>query len=156
MFKIIPIRPTNVTFFLQGLLALQVVYVQFVSFVYKPAILCLFNHTNAEPGPAPRGWGAFLGRAFPNHCLFPPQTINVPPSEDCVPKESNRLRTTEVQLSETPQILIINPVFVGKNRLSLISRFFLLFTPDFVELCAYSGKKTFFNFFIFNLHPRIR
>ena len=82
-----------------------------------------------------RHLGAFRIRA-PKSLLVPYQTRNMlPPSEDCAPKKVTGSMPLECSsVSEIPKILIINPVFVGKNR----------FFADF-------AMKTFFA-----LHPRNR
>ena len=46
----------------------------------------------------------------------PPKRERCPPSGDCAPKKATGSVPLECSLgSETPKILIVNPVFVGKN-----------------------------------------
>ena len=56
-----------------------------------------------------------MGRHF---VAVPPKRERCPPSGDCAPKKATGSVPLECSLgSETPKILIVNPVFVGKNCL---------------------------------------
>ena len=84
---------------------------------------------NYSTGPQARCHGGILGPC--------PPTRNVSPKRGLCPKKVTGFVPLECSSgSETPKILIINPVFVGKNRCF----------ADF-------AMKT---FFFFALHPRIR
>ena len=64
--------------------------------------------------PAPKG--GISGPCPSNHCLCPAKQKMCPPKRELCPKEINRYGATGVQFGlRHPQILIINPVFVGKN-----------------------------------------
>ena len=53
----------------------------------------------------------------PNHCLWPPNEKYAPPSEDCAPMKATGSVPLEcISGPETPKILVINSVFVGKSR----------------------------------------
>ena len=121
-----------------------------------------------EPGPALRGED-ISEPCPPNLLLVAPQTRNVPPKRGLCPKESNKLRATGMQFGVWDlEILIINQVFMDKNRFFAMKTFFYFVfwftqilrrrpffsvcTPEFVEICAYFVKKT---FLCFGPHSRI-
>ena len=99
-----------------------------------------------------------MGLCTTKSLLVPPQTKNFPfpPSKDCASK--NITCSVPLECSSWPEThkkLVINPVFVGKNRFfaDFAKIFcFLVFTPQFVEFRAYYAMKTFF----YGLHSRIR
>ena len=68
-------------------------------------------------GRRPTATGGISGPCPPNHCLCPPKREMCPPSENCAPKKVTCSVPLECSSGlETPKILVINPVFVGKNR----------------------------------------
>ena len=114
---------------------------------------------NALAGPAPQPQNP-----TPNHRLCPPPNEKCAfLSVDCTPKKVTGSVPLECSSGpETPKILVINPVFVGKSRffadftiktfffvlipevVKFTRLFFLVFTQEFVEFCEYFVMKTFF------------
>ena len=105
-------------------------------------------------GPAPLG-----GISGPFHLLksllVPPQTRNVPPCEDCATKKvTGPVPLQCSSVSETPKILIVNPVFMSKNRFFAnfaMKIFFFALHPRIRRLSAYFAMMTFlFSFSLSN------
>ena len=100
---------------------------------------CFFNGINLSVPASP-----------PNHCLCLPKRELRPLSEDCAPKKVTRLVLLEwSSRPETPKRLVFFPEFVSMSCFfaSFAIKtflFFLVFTPDFVEIFAYFATKIFF------------
>ena len=87
-------------------------------------------------GPAPRGGGGNFGAVPRQITACAPQRKIWSPKRGLFPKKVTNSVALECSLGpESPKMLVINPVFVSKNR-----------------FCAYFAMKTFF----FYLHLRIR
>ena len=92
-------------------------------------------------------WGAFQSRAIQITACASLKKKFAPLKRGLCPKESDRLGVTGVRSSsrpDIPKILVIHPVFMGKNRFfadfAMKILFFLVFTPKF----AHFAMKTFF------------
>ena len=97
------------------------------------SVFCLLF---TPPEEQARRMGEHFGAVhLPNHCLCPPNKKCAPSKRGLCPKITGSVPLECSSGPETPKILIINPVFVGKNS----------FFADF-------AMKTFF----YGLHSRIR
>ena len=105
-------------------------------------------------GPALRG-GGILGPCHDKSLLVPPKREMWSPKRGLFPKKVTNSVALECSSGpESPKMLVINPVFVSKNRFCAyfaMKTFFFIFIPEFVKFCAYFAKRIFFC----GLHSRI-